>query len=55
MLLFRQRYGLTKDNKLNLTYGFVVKPLIIYENNISYKKVVLLMLSMIRLDFDKEN
>ena len=37
--LFRQRYGLTKNNSVNLTYGFVVETSNYrYENNISYKK-----------------
>lgn len=37
--LFRQRYGITKNNAFNLTYGFMIETNNYrYENNISYKK-----------------
>ncbi|MES2646926.1 MAG: outer membrane beta-barrel protein [Bacteroidota bacterium] len=52
--LFRQRYGITKDNVFNLTYGLMVETNNYrYENNISYLKGGPPFIIKDTLDFEK--
>ena len=52
--IFRQRYGLTKNNALNLTYGFMIETNNYrYENNISYLKGGPPYVIKDSIDFDK--